>query len=1188
MTKNKKKITKTDTENFHHIALAAALFATLFSGAAGLAYEVVWSRMLVIPLGNSADATTLVLCAFMFGMALGAKIIGSLADRMVSPLRIYVTAEVLLGIYAIGIPFVMPALESSQMFAGNFESAPLQVLFRFATASVMVAIPAVFMGAAVPVLVRALSYVSADIKKHVGLLYGANTLGGALGAALCGFVAIPSLGLMTTSFIAASLSIIAAIIIWIVHRVGQTHSTQSVSPKLALDAVKTGRWTALLAAATGGAVMLGAEVIFARMLTFIFGHDTYAFAILLVVVLIGIAVGGIIHRLLIKKNQVLVTGFALIAMGLMMLLSFWVAAQTVIQLGRDPFEIGTIEGLSTSLWTEFFREFTYTPLLVLLPSILAGISLPAACSVFAGKAHQAGNSIGTTFLVNGIAAAAGTILTGTLLIPTIGIQHSFVLLSLVATVGGIVVILGATKRERKINIALIVTATMVVGVAFALPRNLPKSMLQQAVGQSHQRIVHYEEGRIGTISVTVNKINKEKQLFVNAVNEVTTRLVHDQSFKLLGHLAPLIHPDPQEGLMICFGAGVSAGAAISHPLASLDIVDLSDTVWNAAGHFKYYNNEVLKDKRVHRHVDDGRQFLLRSNTLYDVMMIDSTHPKAVDSWILYTSGFYELVRAHLDKEGIVVQWLPLHGMSEDEFKIIVRTFLEVFPHMTMWVNVGFETYGKAAYVKLVGTHQPLQIDFKELKRRIKEPRIERDLKKYGMASVWEIIDSFLCDAATAKQWVKDMPVQTDNRPFVPYITPYSKGRRMDAASLIPVRSSVIPFLFNLGEDEENINSFWQNAQMANGFLMAGMLERAAETRPDGEKIKWSKQRYSTAKDYYLKLAKLYKNDGNRLFEIANYLGNLGFSKDAIRIYEQSIALEPATVKQINLALALLDTGQAKAAHNQLIEVVEATPNSALANYNYGVSQLALQNAGEALLYLEKAIRLDDSLMGARLALADAYRQMGRLDKAESRLQGITVEAPWLEHAWDMLGLVEGDKKNWDQARQFHAKALSINPYNATAHYNIGIALEKLHRYEEAAGAYRAALLIEPNDAESENNLGLLYGKAGLFDEAIRHHLNAIDIEPHFPEAAFNLGLAYKAKGMVMQAAQAFSLAKELNPDLVQVDSQLKEMGIGKAKLQVEQPSPSDTQSQEITPTSDEGTDSTSQKDTSAPTEETLQ
>ena len=151
----------------------------------------------------------------------------------------------------------------------------------------------------------------------------------------------------------------------------------------------------------------------------------------------------------------------------------------------------------------------------------------------------------------------------------------------------------------------------------------------------------------------------------------------------------------------------------------------------------------------------------------------------------------------------------------------------------------------------------------------------------------------------------------------------------------------------------------------------------------------------------------------------------------------------------------------------------------------------------------------------------------------------------------MLGLIEADRKKYEQAREWHAKALSIDPYNATAHYNMGVALDRLKRFDEARGAYEAALMIEPGDAEAENNLGLLFGRAGMYEDAVLHHLRALDINPHFPEAAFNLGLAYRAKGMLMQAAEALTLALQLNPELTQAKKLLEEMGIENARLEVE-------------------------------------
>jgi len=1123
------------------IPLLVACAATLLSGAAALSYEVVWSRMLVLVFGNSADATMLVLCAFMVGMAAGARAVGRLADGMPSPLRIYVAAEALLALYAIAVPFLMPSLERAGALTGALDIPLLRAVARFAAAFCIVAVPALFMGATVPVLVRGLAGAAAQVRARVGLLYGANTLGGAMGAALCGFLAIPFLGLRATSWTAAGASLLAAGLGLMALRLsGDTCPAEPASPSPGTNGPV--KWP-LIAAAVGGFAMLGGEILWARLLTFIFGHDTYAFAILLVVVLAGLGLGGFAHSLLRNRTPLRVAGAALCALGITLLTSYVTAAELILTAGRDPFHIAGAAVWSTSLWKEFVRELSFAPLLVFAPAFFAGLSLPAACAAACPDASQSGRRTGAVLLSNGMAAAAGAVLTSTVFIPLIGIERSLIALSIVAAgAGSLLLVATAVPRTRWTLIPAVPGMAFVLAFALLLPGGLPLALLREAVGPAHQRIIHYEEGRTGTVSVTENRINKERQLFMNAVNEVTTRLVHIQSFKLLGHLGPLLHPHPRTGLLICFGAGVSAGAAIAHPFTSIDIVDLSETVFGAAPHFRRENNDVLADDRVHLHVEDGRQFLLRSEKKYDVMMIDSTHPKAVDSWILYTSGFYRLVKSRLAKDGIAVQWLPLHGLSETEFASILRTFEQVFPHMTLWLSVGFETYGKAAYAKLVGTHDPLQIDYRELSRRLKEPLIAADLARYGMDDPMEILDGFVADADAVRRFAKDAPVQTDDRPFVSYITPYSKGRRMDAASLIPLRMSPMPLLYRTGDAEEELAQAVSFAMESNGFLMAGLLDQAAAVRPGGKKLRLSVAQFSLAKEYYRKLATLYDDDPQRLFETASMLGNLGYFDEAVPLYRRALELGGDMAElRINLALALADRGDIEEAHNLLADAVADQPDSALARYNFGVILKRQGDAGGAALQLARAVDLDEDLWGARVALADAWRLTGRLDKAEARMQALTALAPRHEEAWDLLGLIAGDRGDQEQAVRMHEKALLINPYRADSHYNMGVALEKLERWKEAAGAYAAALAIDDRDAEAHNNLGLLFGRAGMYDEAAAQHLRALDIEPHYPEAAFNLGLAWRAAGKTAQAKEAFALALRLHPGLDAARQQLEQL-----------------------------------------------
>lgn len=1128
-----------------YLALLAVLFAALLSGAASLSYEVVWSRMLVVSLGNSADATAMVLSAFMLGIAVGASLLGRLADRTTSALKLYALLEIALGILAFIVPFLIHRINGIEVLRGGYDDQPFAAIGRLVLSGVIILIPSLVMGATLPVLVRALSHTQADIRKRIGPIYGLNTIGAALGAAFTGFVAIPALGFTLTSAAAAGCNFLAAAIVLAVRRGRESDAATDPVPISA--PVSGGEMPprslavfALLTVAVSGGTILSAEVLWARVLTFVFGHDTYAFAALLAIVLLGIGLGGILYRKLAQMNPLVVCIVLLGALGFTMLASYWGAAALVTKLGRDPFQLNAINALAASIRLEFYREILYTPILVLVPAIISGALFPAACALYSGPLAKAGSRVGTATLVNGIGSAFGSLVTSFFLVDLFGIQGTLVGAALVAAAAALVgagVLAFSGKKKRAVWVSI--PSIVALCTALLLPSALSRAMLEEAVGERYQDILFYEEGRTGTVSVTRNTINSEKQLFMNAVNEVTTRLVHDQSFKLLGHLGPLLHPNPKKGAMVCLGAGLSAGAALVHPLASLDVVELSSTIPKAAALWAEENNHVLEDSRFHLHIADGRHFLLSTEKQFDVIMVDSTHPKAVDSWILYTKEFYELVKSRLKDEGIAVQWVPLHGLSEREFKIIVRTFYEVFPDVTLWVNVGFEAYGQAAYLKMVGTLHPLVIDYQELALRLKEPQIARDLSPFGMDAPEEVLDAYLAGPKAVDAWTANLPVQTDDRPMVPYTTAYSEGRRMTAPLLLGVRSSVLLNLTNMGRDEAAVRERLKKAEEAQGFLLAGLLDRATEAWPEGKKIALFQAESRKGRGYYLALSGKYKDDPAKLFEIGSLLGNLGYPKDAASLYEQAHRSKPNNpMYTINLALALLDEGNTDRATTLLQGVIDIHPDNALARYNLGVVMNRIGNPGDALPHLEQAVSALPELVGAEVALAESLLEMGRLDGAEATLLHITERNAFVAEAWDMLGLISGRRKDWEQAKLYHLRALSIEPYRASSHYNLGIALEELGRIKEAAGAYMAAVQIEPEDAEAWNNLGLVYGRAALFELAADAHRKALDIEPQYPEAAYNLGLAYLALHQTIPAAEAFGVALALNPDLKPARDQL--------------------------------------------------
>src|SRR5260370_28595831 len=76
----------------------------ILSGAAGLVYEVVWGRQLVLVFGNTTQAVSAILTGFFGGMAIGSALGGRLADRVRRPLRMYALLELALVVVVLLTP----------------------------------------------------------------------------------------------------------------------------------------------------------------------------------------------------------------------------------------------------------------------------------------------------------------------------------------------------------------------------------------------------------------------------------------------------------------------------------------------------------------------------------------------------------------------------------------------------------------------------------------------------------------------------------------------------------------------------------------------------------------------------------------------------------------------------------------------------------------------------------------------------------------------------------------------------------------------------------------------------------------------------------------------------------------------------------------------------------------------------
>lgn len=192
--------------------LTLLLLMVSIAGAASLLYEVVWVRQLGMSLGSTALASSVMLSAFLGGLAIGSWIAGKRADRLASPLMTLVKIE--LAAAAIGAVSV-PALEqaghayvlvSQQMGAGPQTSLLLRAVFAFG----VMLLPAIAFGMTFPVATAAAARLVA-IERAAGWISAASSFGSALGAGITGLYLEPALGLTGSAWTGAILNVTAAL-----------------------------------------------------------------------------------------------------------------------------------------------------------------------------------------------------------------------------------------------------------------------------------------------------------------------------------------------------------------------------------------------------------------------------------------------------------------------------------------------------------------------------------------------------------------------------------------------------------------------------------------------------------------------------------------------------------------------------------------------------------------------------------------------------------------------------------------------------------------------------------------------------------------------------------------------------------------------------------------------------------------
>ncbi len=780
------------------------------SGVAALIYQMVWTKLLTLTFGVTFLAVSTVLTSFFGGLALGSFLGGKWIERHRGGFFWYGGAEILIGVYAILFGILLQVNNSAYVFLAQATGSGFAglTLIKFILSALLLIVPTTLMGATLPILSKTLARGRRTFAWDIGGLYAINTLGAVTGAVLAAFVFIPSFGLSAILYGSGVLNfaIGASAILF-----GRTETAREVDMTGAEDQARPRSGPArdnhrppekaippyfntiiLYAFGLSGFTGLCYEVVWTRVLGFILTGTVYAFAVVLAVFLTGIALGSFVlssflDRIRSRAAVIYLFSAVEILIGLSSL-------ALIILYAKLP-GMGFYARLdSTPNWGEFvYLNFFTSFITLIIPTFLFGATFPLICKVYDWSAESVGEKIGRVYSLNTVGGILGSFISGFVFIPFVGMQNAIILTAGINILIGLVVALANPigGRMPKLAIPVIGVAAM-AGLVLTLPENMPLS-LHKSLLRRGEEILYYKEGATATVMIAERKgfgiEASNKRLWVNGNRATAAYYEGLQINRFQGVLPMVIHPNPRDVLVICFGSGTTFGTLSQFPVKQVDNVEIAKAVIGGASYFKDANMDVLNNPVSKINIDDGRSFLAVTKNKYDVITEEPMHPALAGVVNLYTKEYYELAKAHLKKGGIMSQWIPLYNLTVDDVRLMVRTFQSVFPHTSIWLA--------NTDIFMLGSERRLTVDYERLVKKLSMPNIKDLLSDIDLDDPAEFLATFVMNEDRVRRYAGDGPVMTDDMPVVEFTGPKSLHINTispNIAEFVRLREPVLPYL----------------------------------------------------------------------------------------------------------------------------------------------------------------------------------------------------------------------------------------------------------------------------------------------------------------------------------------------------------------------------------------------------------
>jgi spermidine synthase len=728
------------------IALLALFF---FSGACGLTYQVLWLRQLSLVFGVTVYAASTVLAAFMTGLALGSVLAGRVLSRVERPLVAFGAAEILVGLSAVASPLALDS--ASTLYAALHDRAPdslgLLTLARFVCSFLVLLVPTALMGLTLPLLSASTLVRGSTFGSRVSALYAINTAGALVGAVVTGFYLIGSIGMQRTFLLAGSINVAVGALAWALSKTVDEARGAVAIPGGEPASVRGWRTRAtyssiLVLVVISGLASLALEIVWFRVLVQFLAATTYAFTTMLATVLGGIAVGGALASYVLARQRDFIGWLARLQMATA------IAALVSVAFLAWSYQAGwRTSGMIQASVVAIFPAAT-----------LMGASFPLALRLGAIRSpadlHDraaVGRNVGRLYALNVVGAIAGSLAGGFLLLPLLGTRVALIALAALYLLSGLMLIAVHPLRAR-VAITGMAGLTLFVYAAVRTPDPFDAAFVRRH--GSDMRELWRNDGPQTAVSVHGGRLRHS--LFLDGLHQANDTPEMVRLHRVIGHLPMALHSAPADALVIGLGGGATPGAVSQHTGVRVQVVELSDGVRQAARFFSHVSYDVLNQPNVRLRLDDGRNFLMLTDERFDVITADIIQPIHAGAGNLYSREYFLLVRRALRPGGLVMQWIG--HRPDTQYKLIMRTFLEVFPESTLWFDGNL----------MVGSVEPLSLSRRAFELRLQDRRTREALEAVGLDSFDTLLSWYTGGPEELRRFVGEGPVLTDDRPLVEY------------------------------------------------------------------------------------------------------------------------------------------------------------------------------------------------------------------------------------------------------------------------------------------------------------------------------------------------------------------------------------------------------------------------------------